>query len=1159
MTNCEYCRDRLLEHVYGLLEENDLQELGEHLADCSDCQAALEEVRAEQQLLANAARAIMVVPEFALPASQPASVPDTLPLSRAPAPNLAAWRRPWLAWTAAAVVLLAVGGSLSYYRHTVHDLQAELTAKRQEYKKASEEFAALPARYEALQQAAIRDLQAKSEAYLHVVGPTTLVPGASGHLHVTTRNGDGTPAKADLRIKLIEAEPDGKILQVLRLPCDQQAVAELDASAAKPNSALNVIIEADVGPAKARIQESLRTLAPSYVTRLDTSKLAYQYKDVLFFRVLVLDRYSLVPPSQPIAMRVELRNPAGQPVRSLDLATADGGILAREFAIDETLPTGSYTLAVRPVDPGRIDVASVSQRLEIVRELGVPDLVFNQERYKAGEQLSGIFRGAQALPEKAMIGDQAVPITKAPAIGAFSAPGGLGGGGAKAKGEKKQVAAAPPLAQPFTLPIPPNLPPGASRVPITMKVGDGKMQREVRGEIQLAPTEFSIDFFPEGGDLIAGVENRVYYRVRSKAGEPVTGDGSVILLSTKNEVVDSTYQLGMGYFEFTPHAKETYTVRITTPVKTETVANPFAKLGIRTDGVVVHVPNAVGGQGDAIRLTLRHQGPARKLLLVAQCRGQIIDQRWVEVKNKNVDLVLQPTRDAVGMIRVTAYELQDKQTDKKEQLLVPVAERLVYRGASQRLELGFKLNTQQLHGGQKLSAKVSARDEKGRPAPAWLLASVIDERFQAKPRSLSAHFFLLNEVRSGPDLDQAQVILHDGSEAVAMLERFLGTHGWRRFVRSQEPSLGLLADPAKRPPQPLVFSRENQPLDAMQEQREQRFAAAVAPIRAAGFRAAEDLSARCDSLLLAVKTAGDDLHRFEEAVQVWFRLGLGMLLALLLAVSLTLMGVGVYRIVRAHKLATPSFASAFACLTAGMGVFLLGSWLGPLNVFVDGPGADLGAAAQEIGKQLDRAFTLAPADGLAGPRPVTGGFALQASNRPEPHDGQGVAAKKAEQEQAKDAMQVLRFQLENSLARRDATANSALLAANKDRKNLLAENIAMTKRFHQSLAIGKGIAKADAGPPIPTPGKGPDVPKVLKQALPLAGPAADAYVYEYAPNLLTDTLLWHPTLWLQGGSAEVRFDMAAGQATYRVMLLGHSPAGRFGFYEMRLDVPEVGR
>src|SRR5581483_10718096 len=119
--------------------------------------------------------------------------------------------------------------------------------------------------------------------------------------------------------------------------------------------------------------------------------------------------------------------------------------------------------------------------------------------------------------------------------------------------------------------------------------------------------------------LIAGVQNRVFYRVRSKTGAPILNDGSVILLSSKNQVVDSAYKLGMGYFDFTPDRKENYSLRITKPDGTfDTVAAPFAALGgIRLAGVAMqvaqssddHAPRAVGKQGEPIHVTLRRAGP----------------------------------------------------------------------------------------------------------------------------------------------------------------------------------------------------------------------------------------------------------------------------------------------------------------------------------------------------------------------------------------------------------------------------------------------------------------------------------------------------------------------------------------------------------------------
>ena len=195
------------------------------------------------------------------------------------------------------------------------------------------------------------------------------------------------------------------------------------------------------------------------------------------------------------------------------------------------------------------------------------------------------------------------------------------------------------------------------------------------------------------------------------------------------------------------------------------------------------------------------------------------------------------------MIKVTAYEVALQQSDAAEKIdaapaagvpdhrgdaLVPVAERLVYRSATQRLEFALKLNTRQYEPGKTMQLRVTARTELGEPASGWLLASVVDERFQNRSRSLSAHFMLLNEIRTGSELEDAQVVLHDAPESTSILERFLGTHGWRRFLHNREPALAVLAKPNDT--NPLIFSRENTSLEQMQKNQEARYAAALQPL-----------------------------------------------------------------------------------------------------------------------------------------------------------------------------------------------------------------------------------------------------------------------------------------------------------------------------------------
>ncbi len=1172
MLTCEHCRERLFDYVYGLQEADELQQTREHLRGCLSCQATLAQVETQQGLMARAARAINTVPEFTLPletaaatsiTADPAPIPASLPMTTK-APR-SFWRRPWVAWTVAAALLLTVGSSVSYYRTKLDGYRRDLAKQRKQYDLLDGEFAVLPAKYADVQEKLTKEVRDAASPYVHMVGLTQLQPNGKANLYITTRNAEGKPAQSNLRVRLVEAHT-GNEIHFVRTQSDElgKARVELDAGAAKPGSSLRVSVDAETGAGRARVQDNIRVRTPTYVTRIDTNKILYQSNDVLFFRVLVLDRYSLLPPAQPILVRVALIDPKNQVVAQLDLATAEGGIVAREFPITEKFLAGQYTLTVDPLEAGQTPVQPATHRLEVVRDLRTPDLLVDQRRYLPGDEVSGIVRGGPA-PERAMAkfdNQPPVAVTVTPDVQAFSAIPEIGRGGAlpPKKGNVATPGAAP-QSQTFRFAIPKQLPAGTTKfLPFTLEFETGKKMTTFAGVVPLEPTDLDIDFFPEGGDLIAGVSNRVYYRIRAKGGAPVTSAGSVILWTNK-DVIDSTYQLGLGYFDFTPELKGAYTIRITSPVQTIEIQDPFARLGIRPAGVVLHLPTAVGKQGDSIRLTIRNQGPARRLLLVAQCRGQVVDQQWVDVKLGAQDFTLEPTLDARGIIKVTAYEVTPMTlaanvktvagflgaaAESIESILTPVAERLAYRSAVQRLDLGVTLGTQQHLPGKNMLLKINAHTERGDPANNWILASVADERFLARSRSLSAHFMLLNEIRAGSELEDAQVVLHDAPESAQMLERFLGTHGWRRFIPAAQSGAAT----------PLVFSRENMPTEQVQKQHEANLDAVLAPMRKTAFREEDELRAQRMHAAVAVQIAAAEFSDFENRFRTGLGVALGALLAVLLCASLVLMFVGTYRLIRQTQGATSIFGSAFACLAICLGILFLGTLLpmAPANLF-----------KQNV------------ADGMAFHAPLEQVLA-QGPKQPHLPEDAPPARTHALRAAAWDDMQPIQTAADKTSAKASANAYVAmqdnkaraftrdLFDRSKDPGQPPPLNNALElrrKQAEQALKIAEKGGKGDS--PIPLSkgkkdGKAPDPQPVA----PIAKADAEAkklvgveYAHPYAPGLYSDTLLWHPALWIANGAGEVRFDIASGQTTYRVLLLGHSTTGRFGFFETRLDVLPV--
>jgi hypothetical protein len=155
-----------------------------------------------------------------------------------------------------------------------------------------------------------------------------------------------------------------------------------------------------------------------------------------------------------------------------------------------------------------------------------------------------------------------------------------------------------------------------------------------------------------------------------------------------------------------------------------------------------------------------------------------------------------------------------------------------------------------------------------------------------------------------------------------------------------------------------------------------------------------------------------------------------------------------------------------------------------------------------------------------------------------------------------------------ALALQEKMARAFVIRDQSESADRLRSNLGNTNlEFFQSRAASTLTPKTAAdGKQEPDPKKSPDpIPPQAKNdgkpAMAKENNQQDRieYAHKHVPNLFADTLLWHPSLLAVKGQAEVRFEIASGQASYRVLVLGHTPSGRFGFYETTLDVLATGR
>ena len=1103
MYSCSECSDLLLDFLYGLLESEEVQRLRAHLADCPACRAALADAEAQQRLLARAARVARAVPAFVAPSesasgdapASPASEtttstpstadPVTLPITRGHRRVL--WRWAWLA-TAAAILLLA-GRVYWSYEDGLHRHQAELAQAQHAVEAVDARFASASRAYEeelTRLPGQIRDRQLR----LEVAGPATYQADAPAQVRISTRDAKGRPRAAELEVTVVDATGKKTLLeQNIKNPGETSLVLP-PALPVQPGTAVQLVVKAATDGDAVQLRELLSTAAPSYDTHVVLNKPVYRPGEMLSFRTLTLDRFSLKPPGREVPLKFALRD-GRNVIRQLPGKTRPDGVAGGEFVLAGLAAGTDYSLEVAsdgPAQEGR--VLPRSTRFTILRD------------------------------------DNA----------------------------------------------------------LFANLKDGTTNTRIQQEIPVAPAYPEVEFFPEGGDLTASVPNSVYFRALTPQGVPTDVQGRVVDRAGKEVAVVKSGQggtpalRGLGSFNLTPQAGQSYTFQMDVAAQTKKVA-PLPP--VHRAGIALSVLDSVGQEGEPITVVVRSSEPVSQLLALATCRGHIVDQQFFSGAAKDTTVRLRPVAGTRGIVRLTIYEVRQDE-------LLPRAERLVYRIPAERLIVSSADSGKKAYrAGDHIEVGVQVKDEKGVPAAATLLAAAVNERvlLPGQPeQGPPAFFYLTSDVQEGADLENADFLVSDAPQARAALDLFLGTQGWRRFnIPDTVAGLGQsLASAAPIPDRPAVFNRDNSAEVATRSAQLQ--AAGQVELRRKAVQQRGTIQEERERCVQAARAAAAALADYEQMPQRGLRFGVGVLVLVLLAAGGVLLIVGCVRIVLGRR-PTAAFATAFTSLLLCLVLY------GATTAWREhGSGRD-DARWAVADKRLPQPLLEAPmprgdaqeAEAVKHPTPPLGRFreapqqqaatALSAAN---------TAARARDRILADENRRAAQEQLsKGSLTRDQATQGRSGGAATQEQlsKGSVAQSM---KKAMGSPATGGGYGgnSPPAAGPLPPPGPAGAAPATrgartaqekaqsdpaANQNLQLPGaapaPASQAqlneaqalrtYAYRNAatPGVMApDTLLWYPALVATDGSARIGFDAPNEPATYRLLLYASSPSGRLGAY-----------
>jgi hypothetical protein len=278
------------------------------------------------------------------------------------------------------------------------------------------------------------------------------------------------------------------------------------------------------------------------------------------------------------------------------------------------------------------------------------------------------------------------------------------------------------------------------------------------------PIQFTT--FPEGGDLVSGLENTVAFNAVKHNGEPVDVKGT--LYEDGDPVLDfNSLHAGMGSFSFVPQIGRKYSIKLFEPY----IDSSFLLPRIYGEGTVMRV---VGRDEDSVTIEVTQNGLANgeDVYIGIQCRGVvcgIIKRRL----NRKLSIRI-PLQDLPqGIAEITLFNSS----------LVPVAERLVYVNQEKQLNIAAELSNDIFPTRGKVDVKITVKDENGEPVRANLGVSVFDGLYQNPydTANILVHYLLSTQLK-GRIYDPAYYFDGKNNDRNEALDLLMLTQGWRRYV-----------------------------------------------------------------------------------------------------------------------------------------------------------------------------------------------------------------------------------------------------------------------------------------------------------------------------------------------------------------------------------------
>lgn len=278
---------------------------------------------------------------------------------------------------------------------------------------------------------------------------------------------------------------------------------------------------------------------------------------------------------------------------------------------------------------------------------------------------------------------------------------------------------------------------------------------------------FIAQFFPEGGNLVYGLQSKVAFQATNTHGKGIRFSG--VVLNTQNDTIARIDPLkyGIGNFTFTPNSGDAYRAILTDTLgNSQTVNLPVPK----AHGYVMEVRDSTA-ELLTINVSYAEKNTSPNIYFFIHARQIVLSAGIGRIRNGKTNILIRKKELAEGISHITIFDSS----------LRPQCERLYFKPSEKKLLIEARTNQDEYGIRRKVVLDISSDPSVQKGEASLSVAVVKTDSLQGNLKGNIFNYLWLASDLKGEVESPGYYLNTSSPEVATALDNLMLTQGWRRF------------------------------------------------------------------------------------------------------------------------------------------------------------------------------------------------------------------------------------------------------------------------------------------------------------------------------------------------------------------------------------------